>query len=178
MKMSELTFTKVVRDTPVAGFCRELYEETFDRRMRVPFQDLYKASESGKADFIAVYSEDVYIGFYYVFRYRDIAYIYYLAVTECMRERGYGTDIVDLIKENYPDCRIVTCVEAPKVDDKLVSISYRRIGFYTRNGFMDTLYKFESVGIMYEVLYWGPAFEPETVQDILRAFRRTCGFRR
>lgn len=176
--MAELKFSKVVIDTPVAGFCKELYEETFDRRMRVPFQDLYKVQKAGKGDFTAVFDSDVFIGFYYIFRYQDIAYIYYLAVVKEMRERGYGTDILDLIKENYPDCRIVACVEAPKVDDKLVSISYRRLGFYSRNGFMDTLYKFESVGIMYEVLYWGRAFEPSEVQDILRSFRRTCGFRR
>lgn len=177
--MSELTFTRVEKDSAVDDFCRELYEETFDRRMRVPYADLHKVASSGKADFTAVFSEDLFIGFYYVYLHQDTAYLYYLAVTESMRGRGYGTDITDLIKDNYcPERRIVVCIEAPNVDDKFVSVRYRRLAFYSRNGFVDTLYKFESVGIMYEVLYWGKMFEPEGVQDILRSFRRACGFRR
>ena len=178
VQMPELTVRKVEKDTSVEGFCRELYEETFDRRMRVPYGDLWKVASKGSADYVAVFDNDIFLGFYYVFLQGDNAFIYYLAVCPEMRGRGYGTDIVDLIKDTYPEKRIVVCIEAPHVDDKLVSVRYRRLAFYSRNGFIDTLYKFESVGIMYEVLYWGKAFEPEDVQDILRAFRRQCGFRR
>lgn len=176
--MSDLRTSKVCGGTAIDGFCRELYEETFDRRMRVPYKDLRRVCDAGKADFTAVFSEDIFVGFYYVYLYEDSVFVYYLAVTENMRCRGYGTDILDLIKDTYPDRRVVVCIEAPQVDDKLVSVRYRRLAFYSRNGFVDTLYKFESVGITYEVLYWGKQFEPETIQDILRSFRRSCGFRR
>ena len=176
--MPGLSVRKVEKDTPVEQFCRELYEETFDRRMRVPYGDLWKVADKGLADYVAVFDSDIFLGFYYVFRHKENVFIYYLAVSPEMRDRGYGTDIVDLIKDSYPDKRIVVCIEAPHVDDKLVSVRYRRLGFYSRNGFIDTLYKFESVGIMYEVLYWGRQFDPEEIQDILRAFRRQCGFRR
>lgn len=176
--MTELTTKRIVKGTDVAEFAREIYMEAFDRRMRVPFDDLFKACASGKGDFVAVYNEDLFIGFYYVYRYKDIAYLYYLAVEKSMRERGYGTEILDIVKDAYPGQRIVLCIEAPLVDDKLVSTSYRRLGFYSRNGFIDTLFKFTSVGVTYEVLYWGPAFDPSQVEDILRSFRRSCGPRR
>lgn len=177
--MSGLKTTEIIKGTAVADFAEELYEEVFDRRMRVPFKDLFTVSGKGKADFAAVYDEDLFIGFYYVFRYRDIAYIYYLAVTEGMRNRGYGTEITDLIKDTYPECRIVVSIEAPKVDDRPVSAPYRRLAFYSRNGFMDTLFKYESVGITYTVLYWGKTFDPEEeMGNILRNFRKLVGFRR
>ncbi|MCQ2079509.1 MAG: hypothetical protein MJZ38_05600, partial [archaeon] len=104
--------------------------------------------------------------------------LYYLAVVDSMRCRGYGTEILDLIKESYPEQRIVLCTEAPLIDDKLVSSRYRKLAFYSRNGFIDTLHKFTSLGITYEVLYWGPEFDPSDVEDILRSFRRACGPRR
>ena len=177
--MTELSVRPVTEGTSVADFAGELYTEAFDRRMQVPLQSLFRVSALHKADFMAVFDDDIFIGFYYVYLHGDSAFLYYLAVTESMRCRGYGTEILDLIKDNYcPERRIVLCTEAPLVDDKLVSSRYRRLGFYSRNGFIDTLYKFESVGIQYEVLYWGSNWEPENIQEILRSFRRSCGYRR
>lgn len=177
--MSEITTRPIEPGTPLAEFAQELYTKAFDRRMQVPMKDLFYVCGQHKADFMAVFDEDLFVGFYYVYLYQDIAYLYYLAVEEEMRCRGYGTDILDLIKDTYyPARRIVLCTEAPSVDDKLVSSRYRRLAFYSRNGFIDTLYKFESVGIQYEVLYWGSAWDPENIQNVLRSFRRACGYRR
>ena len=177
--MSEIKTRPVVRGSPVGDFVENLYCEAFDRRMQVPVKNLFSVSEQHKADFMAVFDDDLFVGFYYVYLYKDCAFLYYLAVTEHMRCRGYGSEILDLIKDAYyPEYRIVLCTEAPLVDDKLVSSRYRKLAFYSRNGFIDTLYKFESVGIQYEVLYWGSNWEPENIQEILRSFRRSCGYRR
>ena len=177
--MSGLTVRPVVKDSSLASFVEELYTEAFDRRMQVPLDILFRVSGLNKADFMAVFDDDLFVGFYYVYVLKENAFVYYLAVTPSMRCRGYGTEILDLIKDTYyPEHRIVLCTEAPLVDDKLVSSRYRKLAFYSRNGFIDTLYKFESVGVQYEVLYWGKAWEPENIQDILRSFRRACGYRR
>ena len=177
--MVSLSVRPVVKGTPLADFTKEIYTESFDRRMQVPIDNLFTVSAQHKADFMAVFDDDIYIGFYYVYLFKDTAFLYYLAVTEGMRCRGYGTEILDLLKDTYcPERRIVLCTEAPLVDDKLVSSRYRKLGFYSRNGFIDTLYKFESVGILYEVLYWGSNWEPESIHEILRSFRRSCGYRR
>ena len=177
--MSGLTVRPVTEGTPVAGFVTELYTEAFDRRMQVPVSNLFKVSALHKADFMAVFDDDLFVGFYYVYLHGDNAFLYYLAVCGSMRCRGYGTEILDIIKDTYyPKYRIVLCTEAPLVDDKLVSSRYRRLAFYSRNGFIDTLYKFESVGVRYEVLYWGPEWDPEDIQEILRSFRRSCGYKR
>lgn len=177
--MSALITRDIVLGTPVAIFASELYDEAFDRRMRVPLKELEHVYKLNRADYVAVYDEDLFVGFYYVFRHEDVALIYYLAVVENMRNRGYGTEILDLIKERYyPKYKIALSIEAPLVDDKLVSSRYRRLAFYSRNGFIDTLYKYESVGIQYEVLYWGDRWEPEDIHKVLRSFRRCCGYKR
>ena len=91
--MPGLTARKVEKDSPVEAFCRELYEETFDRRMRVPYRDLWKVADKGYADYVAVFDSDIFLGFYYVFFHKENVFIYYLAVCPEMRDRGYGTDI-------------------------------------------------------------------------------------
>ena len=58
--MPELTIRKVEKDTSVEGFCRELYEETFDRRMRVPYGDLWKVASKGSAGYVAVFDNDIF----------------------------------------------------------------------------------------------------------------------
>ncbi|MCQ2079987.1 MAG: hypothetical protein MJZ38_08050, partial [archaeon] len=60
--MTELTTRRIIKGSSVAEFARELYMEAFDRRMRVPFDDLFRVCASGKGDFVAVYCEDLFIG--------------------------------------------------------------------------------------------------------------------
>ena len=169
----------IVLGSAVVEFASKLYEETYDRRMRIPLKELESVYKQHKADYVALYDDDLFVGFYYVYKYENTALIYYLAVTDSMRGRGYGTEILDLIKERYyPKYRIALSIEAPRVDDKLVSSRYRNLAFYSRNGFIDTLYKYESVGIQYEVLYWGEQWDPEEIHKILRSFRRCCGYKR
>lgn len=169
----------IVPGTSIADFAEKLYDETYERRRYVPFRDLEKVYTDNKADLVAVFDEELFVGFYYVYRSNGLALVYYLAVSKDLRGRGYGTEILDMIIDRYgPEFRIVLCIEAPRVDDKLVSSRHRQIAFYTGNGFTDSLYKFESVGIQYEVLYLGAKWDPENIHGVLRSFRRSCGYLR
>lgn len=179
MNLSTLFSKDIILGSSVAGIASKLYNDEYDRRMRVPFSDLEKLYADHKADLVAVFDDDLFVGFYYVYKYEDLALIYFLAVPESMRGRGYGTDILGMIIERYSShYRIVVNIEAPLVDDKLVSSRHRHIVFFTSNGFIDSLYKFESVGIQYEVLYFGAPWDPENIHKMLRSFRRCCGYRR
>ena len=57
------------------------------------------------------YDEDTLIGLSYVFIHKDIAYLGYLAVEENLRNQGYGSKILQAIRKELSDCRIVIDIE-------------------------------------------------------------------
>jgi GNAT superfamily N-acetyltransferase len=67
----------------------------------------------------------------------DITNIVYFAVVPELRSRGYGSQILQAIREKHPDSRIVVDIEVEEdsKDDEELERRNRRREFYQRNGF-------------------------------------------
>jgi GNAT superfamily N-acetyltransferase len=116
---------------------KKLYNEAFPLNERMPFFLLKRKAEEYKAEFWDVYDRDLWVGIAYIIRHEDLAYLYYLAVDEVLRNRGYGTKIIGLLKEQYDRCRIFLCLEQP--DEKAANNKQRqeRHHFYEQCGLVD-----------------------------------------
>lgn len=81
------------------------------------------------------YEDDVFIGFSSVSLYKDICYIFFLAVSEKERKKGYGSQIISFLKEKYNKFTLLLCYE--EVDEKYPDHDQRkkREEFYYKNGF-------------------------------------------
>lgn len=67
----------------------------------------------------------------------DVFYILYLAINKNIRSCGYGSKIINLIKDVSKEKTVVACIENTK-DEKAQNIDQRikRKEFYLRNGLM------------------------------------------
>ena len=80
-----------------------LYESAFPDDEKAPFLSLIERSKKDNVDFIGYFNEDGFIGFTYLIHENDLHYIFYFAIVEEYRNKGYGTKILNILKEQYKD---------------------------------------------------------------------------
>ena len=124
-----------------------LYNSAFPENERPPFFWFYNIFKNTKDNHIVgYYEENQFIGFVQYVIYLDCVYISYLAVSSSLRNQGYGTRILNDIRQSFPDYTILLCFE--EVEPKYVDYHSRcnRQAFYKRNGYIDN-------GLKKEMLY-------------------------
>lgn len=108
-----------------------LYEEAFPENERIDLEVL-------KGNEIHAFYDPEFIGFASTITYKNITNISYLAVKEELRDQGYGSQILDSIKEEYLNNTITVDIE--KLNGH--PIREKRKAFYLRNGFKETPLKY------------------------------------
>ena len=76
-----------------------LYESAFPDDEKAPFLSLIERSKKDNVDFIGYFDEDKFIGFTYIIHDYDLHYIFYFAILDECRNKGYGTSILNILKE-------------------------------------------------------------------------------
>ena len=155
---------------------KPLFISAFPKEERPPAFIFFKNANRDTQDLYAYYDNDEFIGFASLTYYKDIVYIFFLAVSENKRNQGYGSKILNLIKEEYKDKVILLCYE--EVDDKYPDNEMRikRKNFYRKNGFIDNGVKTNEFGVIFETGYIGShkvSFE-DYVEIFILSFSEYC----
>lgn len=136
---------------------KDLYLNEFPEYECVPYWMLIYKTYNKHTDLYAIHHGNDYIGLLYLTYYEDIVYIFYLAIDPSQQSKGYGSKVLQYLKETYKDKRLLLNIE--KVDE--VSDNYeqrfKRKLFYEKNGFKNTDFEIEMIkkNIVYEILYFG-----------------------
>lgn len=133
-----------------------LYLTAFPEEERPPLFYFYDSLKSHKDnELLSYYDGDAFIGFTYLVIYQDIVYLFFLAVDSKQRNKGYGTKIIQYLKDRYLNKTIILCYE--EVDEKYsdYQLRKRRQDFYFRNSFIDNHMKTDEYGVIYQTAYIG-----------------------
>ncbi len=138
-----LQFFDVTKDSPFLPQVKALYESAFPANERIPIKQLL--DNKIKREFWAFFVNDesdgaatpTFCGFSNSISHGDITNIVYFAVVPELRSRGYGSQILQTIREKHPDSRIVVDIEVEEdsKDAEELERRNRRRDFYLRNGF-------------------------------------------
>ena len=130
-----LQFFDVTRDAPWFPQVKALYESAFPANERIPIKHLL--DDKIKREFWAFFDGDLFCGFSNSITHGSITNIVYFAVVPELRSRGYGSKILQVIREQHPDTRIVVDIEVEEdsKDAEELERRNRRRDFYLRNGF-------------------------------------------
>lgn len=149
--------------------CR-LMRTAFPKNERYPIWLLRVLALRKNVNFLAFYNDEQFCGIMYTAEDDKYTFLLYLAVNDEIRSKGYGTKMLDWLKQNTNKI-IVLDVEAinPSADNALQR--EKRISFYSRNGFFDTGYRFTDKGETYFVLASDvDAFNSKEFERLLRRF--------
>ena len=152
-----------------------LYVSAFPENERPPVDMFFETVLIDNDDLLGFYDNNEFIGFTNLITYKDICYLFFFAVKEDKRNQGYGTKILEIIKELYKDKVLTLCYE--EIDDKYpdIELRKRRKNFYYRNGFIDNKMKTCEYGVNYESCYIGA--HKVSFKDYLGLYRSVFGER-
>ena len=138
-----LQYFEVTKKSPWFPQVKALYESAFPANERIPIKHLL--DDKIKREFWAFFDKadgandavSRFCGFSNSISHGDITNIVYFAVVPELRSRGYGSQILQAIRRQHPDTRIVVDIEVEEdsKDAEELELRNRRREFYTRNGF-------------------------------------------
>ena len=132
---------------------KKLYKSAFPRNERAPFFLLMRRTGNGRDSFNAVIKNGEFIGLVYTISTEKLVYIFFLALTEDKRGKGYGSEILERIQNTNQNKAIMLLVEdtddtgADNYEERI-----KRLNFYISNGFKRLNIKVNEAGVDYEIL--------------------------
>lgn len=171
-----MKFISYKKDNSIRKDIEPLFISAFPRDER-PEADYYFSSFNNPInELYGFYDNDIFIGFSSISIYKDIAYIFFLAVKDEYRHQGYGSHILNELKKIYKDYVILLCYEV--VDPKYPDYEYRKLReqFYMKNGFKKNPLITNEFGVIFQTAYIGNrtvSFE-EYQQIFVNGFGEFC----
>lgn len=131
---------------------KALQQKAFPKEEQYPFWILRLMALRKGIDYLAHYDKNLFCGISYTSSTDNMMYILYLAVNDENRSKGYGTRILNKLKEIGAGREITLNVEPlDETADNYIQ-RVRRMEFYNRNGFHDTGYRLLDVTGEYAIL--------------------------
>lgn len=131
---------------------KKLYKEAFPRNERLPIFILNRLNKQGTSDFFEIYKKNRFIGMLYNVYYKDIVFILYLAIDNKLRGQGYGSKVLELIKDKFNEKRIILNIEQVNKNAFNNEQRLKRKKFYQNNGFKSLNFTVKEGTEIYEML--------------------------
>lgn len=132
---------------------KAIYFRAFKKEERMPFPMMILMSYLWNTEFLAFYDGDRLCGYIYLATIFRQTFIMFIGVNEEYRQMGYGSKILEIVKNKYKKNRITVSIlplDNPEVIDYEERV--KRKNFYKKNGFEDTGYYMRITGIKEEIL--------------------------
>lgn len=146
---------------------KELYESAFPEDERPPFAFMLNESLNG-VRFYAYYDNDEFIGLAYLVEYLNNIYLYFFAIIEKNRNKGYGSKILSSLIDEYKNHNFLLLIE--EVNEKYDDYSNRlkRAKFYQDNGLLLSDIIVHEYGVDYQLVSNNINIEKENFFSIIR----------
>jgi len=148
----------------------KLFFEAFPKTQSLPFWLVKLRMRNGKAGFHALYEQDNWIGFIYAKEYKDIVFIKFFAISEAQRSHGYGSKVLNALKQTYTEQRIVLNIEALDESTENYQQRVKRKAFYEKNGFVSTGFMVTEPAERQEMLIRGGNISKEEIDEMYKHF--------
>lgn len=116
----------------------------------------------------AVYDDDIFVGLTIYFESAKTVYLAYLAIDPSLRGKGYGSKVLQMLEQMYPDKQIVLDIEPldPQADNYHQRVS--RLKFYQRNGWHRTHQMLKDEDGQFEALVDNKRFDKKDFAKALK----------
>ncbi len=139
---------------------RALYLSAFPAPQRRPFLSLWLLSVCKPAVSLRAYSDNgQFCGFTCSVCSEKYLYLNFIAVDPACRSRGYGTQLLELLRRQAPHHPLLVEVERPEPDAPNYGQRCARVAFYRRNGFYDLDRTITGHGATFMLMSTDPVFD-------------------
>lgn len=149
----------------------ELAKEAFPPKEYLSPSTLVEMAKADNFDFWALSDKDSFVGFMVVQTYKNLAYLFFLAIDSSCRSKGYGTSAIETLKATYPSKKHIVDFEMLDETSDNNEQRAKRREFYLRNGYKETGLFLSYLGVDYEVFCLDDDFEPELFKEMMATIR-------
>ncbi len=150
-----LTIRDIVAGSEDYDYVADLYDFSFPKKEQEKLENMLIVSETPLGKFAVILDGETRVGLLYLMVRGDLVFIYYLAVDPGLRSKGYGSEILKMIRAMYPGYRFSLNAEAPDETANNNEQRLQRISFYEMNGFRDTGTRTTWDGVTYAMMTSG-----------------------
>lgn len=167
----ELNTQPITEDSPYWAAVNALALEAFPPEEYLSPKTLTQMAQADNFDFLALLNEDAFVGFMVVQTYKDIAYLFFLAIDPACRAKGYGSRAIATLKAQYPGKKQV--VDFEMLDAKAANYIQRekRRNSYLRNGYHETGKFLSYLGVDYEIFCMDENFDLDAFKELMSTLK-------
>lgn len=155
----------------------DLYREAFPGAQHIPSWFLRYKLRKGKAGFSLIYAADTWVGLIYNTAYKDMVFLHFFAVTASNRSIGYGSQVLDLIKQTHVGKRVILNIELLDEQAKNHQQQIKRKAFYEKNGFRSSGFTVKEPKEQLEMLIHGGSISKQEIEAVYKnLFGKILGF--
>ena len=145
-----LDFVLVKEDYRYYAKVKHLFEHAFPPIERPSFSMLMQFKNH---EMYSVEYNSTFVGLVDLVIYKDLVYIFFLAVKKTFRNKHIGSSILKDISNKYRKSRLFLLAEDPNIECNNKEERLNRIGFYNKNGFILSDIRINEYEVDYRVLY-------------------------
>ncbi|MBO4866957.1 MAG: GNAT family N-acetyltransferase [Ruminococcus sp.] len=160
----------IKRDKSDLEKIKRLYHNAFPSDERAPFGILVRGAKKPNVNFFSCRDGDKWIGFLYTVNYLDLSYVFYFAVDEALRGKGYGSAILKAAQKKYSGRRLFLAIEEVEKKYKNYQQRVNRLRFYERAGFVRTGQKMQEASVIYDLMSIGGRVRNEEYRQLMISF--------
>lgn len=150
----EMRAEKVTKGHKDLARIKALYGRAFPANERQPFK-LLCDEKQGHIEMYAFYDDELFCGFAVLLNCNDISHIIYFSILEDLRNRGYGSQVLQSIHRLKSGLRVIVDIERVTETCDNPEQRVKRKQFYLWNGYKETEVKYRWRGDDYEILSYG-----------------------
>lgn len=162
-----ITWEKVKRNHAAI---KRLYLEAFPKHERMPFPLMVAMSKLWNTQFFGFYDDGIPCGLAYWALNRKMVFVMFLAVDKSLRSKGYGSAILQEIKNRYPNKKTIISIEPCEENAPDIELRKRRKAFYLRNGYKETGYRMRLNGVEQEILITNGEFDKKEFRSFFACY--------
>lgn len=134
------------------NYIQDLYMESFPKEERKPFSVIERKAAMGTMEILLLTEGHRRVGFAITAMSDDLVLLDYFVIDPQYREKGYGSEALELLRELYSGNQFYLEIERPDEEAENQEQRIRRKRFYLKNGMLETGIRIRMFGVPMELL--------------------------
>lgn len=146
----------------------ELAKEAFPPEEYLAPSILIDMADKNEVEFLGLYEKNDFVGFMVVKVYKNMTYLFFLAISSLFRSGGYGSSALNILKEMYNGKQHVVDFEMVTRSATNYEQRLNRLKFYLKNDYKDTGKIISYKNVDYEIFCTDDDFDFQTFIELMK----------
>lgn len=150
--------------------------EAFPPNEYMPADEMFDFAAHTGAEVLGIYDDETFVGFFFFVKNDRCGYIFFFAIDQTERSKGYGARALQLLSDAYPALQIILDFEELDEAAENFDQRVRRKKFYLHNGFSETGHYTLLRGARFEVVCNRGELLTEPFQKLITVIHLRCPY--